>query len=179
MIVEIKNLQELLSQYVGAKKKVISSDLSMLTAPGENYLSVMLKVDVDLKDEDTGKEEKLKAVGKLIHSSNVNQFLQDIGKMNYKSELAFYTDIIPTLQGFAKDRGLKRNFDIFPNLIAYRANLHGESEEVDENSVLLMENMSVNGKLFKIVIKLNSCCKFVFVLNDNNVAILRKFNNGL
>lgn len=147
MIEEIKNLQELLSQYVGPNKKVVATDISPLTDPGENYLSVMLKVDVVLRDEQTSQEEKVHAVGKCIHSSEVHQFLQDIGKMNYKSELAFYTEIIPTLQSFANERGLEHDYDIFPKLIAYRANLHGTDDEVDENSVLLMENMKVSGML--------------------------------
>lgn len=146
MAVEIKNLQNIFQEYVGSNKKLISSEISPLTAPGENYLSVMLKVDAVLKDEETGKEEVVHAVGKCIHSSGVHQFLLDIEKVNYKNEMAFYTEIIPTLQNFAKEKGLKKDFDIFPTLFAHRANLLGNSDEVDENSILLMENMKVNGE---------------------------------
>lgn len=146
MAAEIKNLQELLNQHFDAKKKLVSSNISMLTAPGENYMSVMLKVDLILKDEDTNKEEKLYAVGKSIHSSDVNQFLQGAAKMGYVNESAFYSIIVPTLQDFVTEKSLKRDFDIFPKLIAYRPNLHGEHDEVDENSLLLMENLKISGK---------------------------------
>lgn len=147
MAVEIKNLQELIGQYVGTNKKVVSSEISNLTAPGDNYLSVVLKVDIVLKDENTENEEIIHAVGKCIHSTDVNKFLQEAAKRGYKNESAFYSKIAPALQNFAKERGFERDFDIFPQLIAYRPNLHGENDEVDENSILLMENIKILGKL--------------------------------
>lgn len=146
MAEEIKNLEQLLREHVDPKKKVLASEVSRLTAPGENYLSVVLKVDVVLEDEDTKKVEKLHAVGKCIHSGDVNEMLKQFGGMNYKNELLWYTEILPTLEKFVKEKKLERNFDIFPKLIAYRANLDG-GQDVDENSILLMENMTVSGKL--------------------------------
>lgn len=143
---EIKNLPELLSQHVGTNKKVISSTVSKLTAPGENYLSVVLRVDVVLKNEDDGHEEKLSAVGKCLHSGDVNEMFKMIGKMNYNYEKAWYAEIVPTLQSFLKERGFEGNFDIFPKLIAYRANLQGDEGEVDGDSILLMENLNEEGK---------------------------------
>lgn len=152
MPVEIKNLQELLSQYVGPKKKIISSDVSNLMALGENYLSVVLKVDVLLQDEETGKEEKLSGVAKTIPSGGMFDRMIDFGKMNYNNERIWYTDVVPTLTNFAREKGFVRNLDIFPRLIAFRANLHGENDEVDLDSVLLMENLQIQGNLlfFKI-----------------------------
>lgn len=146
MAQEIKNLPELLTQYVGPNKKVISSNVSKLLAPGENYISVVLKVDVVLKDEENGKEATLSAVGKCLHSNDVNEIFKTVGKITYKYEKAWYTEIVPTLQNFVEERGFKGNFDIFPKLIAYRANLHGENDEVDDDCILLLENLSVNGK---------------------------------
>lgn len=146
MTLEVKNLQELISEHLGAHKKIISSEVSRLTAPGENYLSVVVKIDLVLKNEETNSEEKLHAVGKCIHSDDVHEELKNFGKENYNSELAFYNYILPTLQKFAKKQGLKKNYDIFPKLIAFRPNLHGNNNEVDEHSILLMENMIVNGK---------------------------------
>lgn len=147
MAMEIKKLQELLSQYIGPNKKVVSSEISNLTAPGDNYLSVVLKVDIVLKDESTAEEETIHAVGKFIHSTNVNTVLQNAAKKGYKNESVFYSNIVPALQNFAKERGFQRDFDIFPRLIAFRPNLHGENDEVDENSILLMENIKTLGKL--------------------------------
>lgn len=146
---EIKNIEGLLSEYLGPNKKVISSSVGSLTAPGENYLSVVLKVDVVIRNEENGKEEKLNGVGKCLHSGG-NEMMKMFGKMNYNNEKNWYTEIVPTLQNFLKDRGVKRDFDFFPKLIAYRANLHGENDEVDEDSVILLENLGVSGK-FKSV----------------------------
>lgn len=146
MAVEIKNLQELLAQHVGPKKKVISSSVGNLLAPGENYVCVVLKVDVVLRDEENGKEEKLSAVGKCLHSDDVNKLFKVVGKICYKYEKAWYADIVPTLQNFAQESGFEGNFDIFPELFAYRANSHGENDEVDDDSILLMENLNVHGK---------------------------------
>lgn len=149
---EIKNLEQLLSQCIEPNKKVISTKVGRLTPPGENYLSLVLKVEATLLNEDTGKEEQFSGVAKcLLPPKEGNEMFVEFGKNNYRTELVFYTEIIPTLQKFAKDRGLKRNTDIFPKLLAYRANLHGENDEVDADSVLLLENMAVNGKLQIVV----------------------------
>lgn len=147
MTAEVKDLEGLLSQYIGPKKKVISSSVKNLLAPGENYLSVVVKLDAVLQDEETGKEENLSAVGKTIHSGDVNEIMKIIGKFTYKYEKNWYTEILPTLQNFLKEKEYTGNFDIFPNLIAYRPNLHGENDEVDDDSILLMENLNIHGKL--------------------------------
>lgn len=146
-MVEIRNLEELLVPYIGEKKKVISSDVSHFTAPGENYISVVLKVDAVIEDGETGKQETLHGVGKCIHTSNINEILVFLGKESYKREQFWYTEIIPVLQNFAKEKGLSRNFDLFPRVIAYRANLIGEKDVVDEDSILLIENLAPLGKL--------------------------------
>lgn len=145
MGVEVKNLGELITRFI-PNKTVISTDVDFLTAPGENYVSVVVGVDAFLKDDDTGKVEKLSMVGKCVPIREGHQEAMNFGKENYKSELNFYQVIVPTLQEFAKERGLKRDFDLFPKLVAYRANLHGENDEPDENCILLFENLSVDGK---------------------------------
>lgn len=147
MAEKIQNLEELLTQFLGSKKKIVSSDISRLTPPGENYLSVVLKVDVVLRDEETGIEENMRGVGKCIHSSDVHESMVRYGKMNYNSEKIWYTIIVPTLENFLKEERFDRNFDLFPKLIAYRANLHGKNDEVDSDSILLMENLTADGKL--------------------------------
>ncbi|KAJ8984935.1 hypothetical protein NQ317_012185 [Molorchus minor] len=40
---EIKNLEGLLSQYIGTNKKIISSSTSSLTAAGDNYGGILLR----------------------------------------------------------------------------------------------------------------------------------------
>lgn len=145
MSAQVKNLKELLSEYIGPQKKVISTNISNLTAPGENYLSLVLKIDVVLLNEN-GKEETLELVGKCLHSGDIDEMMKNFGKMNYKNEKAWYTEVIPTLQNFLEEKDCKINFDIFPNLIAFRSNLHDQNGEVDDDSILLMKNLTINGK---------------------------------
>lgn len=142
MTERVKNIPALLSQYIGPNKIIVSSKVSNLTAPGENYLSLALKIDVLLKDKISGKEEKLYGAAKCV----TNPHSIESWKKSYNRELAFYIEILPTLQKFAEEQCLKSNFDLFPKLIAYRPNLHGENDEVDENSILVLENLKIDGK---------------------------------
>lgn len=146
MATEIENLQELMTQFVGSSKKIVHSDITNLTSPGENLLSVVLKVDLTIRDEETGKDENLHGVAKCIHSNVVHHIVRQFEKKFYTRELNWYTKIVPALQDFVKERELGGCFDLFPRLIAYRANLLGETVEVDENAVLLMENLIASGK---------------------------------
>lgn len=146
MPAEVKKLAELISKYIGPNKELVSSSVENLLAPGENYLSVILKIDIVLRNQEIGNEEKLCAVGKTIHSGDVHEVFKFVEKIIFKYEENWYTKIVPTLQNFLKEKRFTGNFDIFPELIACRNNLHGENEEVDEDSILLLENLRVNGE---------------------------------
>lgn len=136
----IKNLSELIVQHVGTNKDVVNTKLQPLLAPGENYFSNMMAVNLVLKDKKTGEEDVLQAVAKCL--------LPGPGGFTYHNELAFYKDIIPTLDKFRKDSGAGSIIGLFPKLYGFRANLHGNDDEVDENAVILLENLAVKGNSF-------------------------------
>lgn len=146
-MVQVKNLQELLAPFIGPKKKIVSSNVCNLVAPGENYLTEVAKVDLDIQDQDSGKNETIHAVGKCVQPESTNKYLSRLSRNAYKREKIWYTEILPVLQDFVKENeSFKRNFDLFPKLIAYRSNLHSENDEIDEDAILLMENLAHKGK---------------------------------
>lgn len=141
---KIENLQELITQYVGPDKVITESQIRRLTAPGENYFSTMLDVNLTLEHRKTKKEEKLHAVAKCMLPPNGN--MPGPGDFTYGNEVRFYKDILPILENFRKEEGAKRSLDIFPELYAYRPNIHGENDTVDEHAVIMLENLKTKGK---------------------------------
>lgn len=155
----IENLEGLLQQYIGPNKKIVNIKKGRLTAPGENYCSIMLKLDITLKNLEKGKEEKLHAVAKTINTE-VNDFFKQAAHPQFEKEIAFYTEIVPTLQDFQREQGITEVLDLFPKLYAARRNLHGNDGEVDDDAVIILENLKEQGKICCQILN-NSCSLFV------------------
>lgn len=143
----IEDLEGLLKHYIGSKKQIIDIKKERLTAPGENYCSVMLKLNISVNNHETGKEEEIYAVAKTINTE-VNDFFRKSAPLQFKKEIAFYTEIVPALQEFQKAQGLTHVLDLFPKLYAARKNLHGKDDEVDDDAVIIMENLKEQGNKF-------------------------------
>lgn len=147
----IKKLEDLLTPYIDKNKKIASYNTSRLTAPGENYGSLMLKVDLILLDKQGGgNEENFSVVAKLIPETEFFQEIFNI-QVTCKNEIAFYDTVVPTLQNFQREQGVKEVADIFPKLFGARLNLKKNSDIVDQDSVLVLENLITNGKLNCII----------------------------
>ncbi|XP_018569812.1 uncharacterized protein LOC108909863 [Anoplophora glabripennis] len=139
----IENLQEVLSGYIKKSQRISDKKITNLTAPGENYGSIMLKLDVTLKDENDGTEEELHAVAKMIPEQ---EFVRKIfnTQVTFKNEVAMYNVIAPTLRDFQRENGVNEVIDCFPDFYGARINL-GEHGTVDENAVLILENLDFKG----------------------------------
>lgn len=137
----IKNLEELIQTYKGSNKKLIDSKVTKLTAPGENYLGIVLKVEAILKDTNN-RTETFSAVAKCLNF-NLMEFIRRTVPTQYKKEKAFYTEIVPILQNFQEEEKLEKApiTDIFPTLYTYRSSVNKFNEEPDEDAVLLFENL--------------------------------------
>lgn len=140
---KIVGLEDLVSKYINHDKKIVETVLTPLTAPGENFGSTILKVDLVLKGDD-GKTEPLCLVAKMLPQGAFFQMVFNV-LVTFKLESAFYEVVVPTLQSFQRQQGVKDVIDFFPNFYGYRNNLNG-GEEVDSNAVLLMENLKTSGK---------------------------------
>lgn len=143
---EIENLEELISQYVGSDKIISDVQIRPLLAPGENYFSNMLEVNLKLKNKINGAEEPFHAVAKCMLGSNPGM----PGPMTYTylSEVTFYKEIVPVIEKFLRNEGAKGIMEIVPKLYAVRPNLHGKNDEVDGHAVILLENLKTSGKIF-------------------------------
>lgn len=140
----IEKLDDLIYQYTGKEKTILNKTISNLTQPGDNYCSLMLKIDVTLKNLHSNDEEMLYVVAKCRNKGG-NTFFDQISPFQFKKEIGFYTEIVPTLEQFQREQGSTEFYDIYPKVYAVRRNLHGNDDEIDENAVILMENLFEKG----------------------------------
>lgn len=141
MAEEIHRLADLLNGHINGK--IVNQITSRLTAPGENFGSLMLKVDVTVKNND--KEEILYTVAKCVP---LNKEIQKIFStdITFKNEIGWYKEAIPTLLAFQKEQGVSDVADFFMNIYGARCNLDN-GEKVDHGGVILCENLNVRGKI--------------------------------
>ncbi|CAG9833646.1 unnamed protein product [Diabrotica balteata] len=137
---KIKNFEELIRDYIGPNKSVVDTKVSNLTAPGENYLSEIIKIDVVLQDKDTNNHEDLSLVAKLCVE---NEFFGPTYNLT-KNEVIFYTDIVPPIKNFHKKHGLPPP-SFYPDYAGGRLNLAGETDKPDMDAILILENLVPKG----------------------------------
>jgi thiamine kinase-like enzyme len=135
---QIKNIEDLIP--LGDGKKIVDCKIKLLTAPGENSGSVMLKVDFTVKTP-TGNEE-IHAAAKTVPP---NELIQEVFNtaVTFRNEIAFYKKIVPLLQDFQRQHGVKEVIDFVPKYYGSRLNLKGDEGKVDQDAVLLLENLKV------------------------------------
>ncbi|XP_057666279.1 uncharacterized protein LOC130900005 [Diorhabda carinulata] len=143
MTVEIVQLEQLLNAQIGEGKKIVNSKVSPLTFPGENYGSEMLKVDVSIEAED-GTHEQIHLVAKLIPRNHFAKIVFNV-QVSFMLETKFYEIIIPTLQKFQSKQGYENVIDSFPKFYCARNNLRIDSNIIDDDAVLVLENLKAKG----------------------------------
>lgn len=141
----VNNLSDLLRSYLGTNKEIKNVEINRLTPPGENFGSVMLKVDITTVRNDDKTEEKLYAVAKKIPASEMFREVFKI-QVTFKNEMAFYTTVVPTLQNFQRECGVEDVLDCFANLYGGRISLDETRGVVDDDAVLMLENLCNSGK---------------------------------
>ncbi|KAG5870714.1 hypothetical protein JTB14_020726 [Gonioctena quinquepunctata] len=141
---EIKNLDELIGQYIDKNKKIVDTNITRLTAPGDNYGSEMLRVDLILKDGKSDKREDLSVVAKLIPETEFFRYIFNI-QVAFNAERNFYATVVPTLQEFQKTQGITEVIDCFPKFYGARTNLKNDDGDIDDDAVIVMENLKVLG----------------------------------
>ncbi|XP_028129630.1 uncharacterized protein LOC114325698 [Diabrotica virgifera virgifera] len=137
---KIRNFEELISDYIGPFKTVVDTKSSNLTAPGENYLSDIIKIDIVLKDKITNKNEDLSLVAKLTIN---HEFMGPTHNIT-KNEVIFYRDVIPAIKRFHRKHGLPSP-SFYPDFAGGRINLTGDEDKADEDAVLVLENLVTKG----------------------------------
>ncbi|XP_066148489.1 uncharacterized protein [Euwallacea fornicatus] len=137
---KIEKLDDLIKESIGGE--VLEQHAQSLLPPGENYGSVMYKVDFKVRKG--RRTEEHHAVAKCTPTNQITQELFNI-KETFKAEIAWYTTVIPTLRKFAKDRGLDRDMDFFQEFYGARISLDPRSDTVDLDGVILTENLKQRG----------------------------------
>jgi hypothetical protein len=74
-----------------------------------------------------------------------SEFIQEVFNtpVTFRNEIAFYKDILPILQDFQRQHGVKEVIDFVPKYYGSRRNLKGDEGKVDQDAVLLLENLKV------------------------------------
>lgn len=142
---EIREIDSLLSNYLPPGTRIIKYDIKQLTAPGENYGSVMQAVDLTIQEPN----ECAKTLHLVAKRMPANEMLCEIFNVQktFKIELGMYLQVIPTLVEFENEYGVDIKIeDLFAKCYGGRINLNG-SEVVDEDAVILLENLKILGKI--------------------------------
>lgn len=140
--VNLRNVDELLKGHLG-NKTIINSKVTRLTAPGENFGSVMLGVDLRIKNSE-GTEEDVHLVAKMLPDTEMFRKIFNI-QVTFINELRFYDTIVPTLKEFQREQGVSEIIDCFAELYGARTSLNPNSTEVDDDAVLIIENLKISG----------------------------------
>ena len=141
---EVNNLAELVRPALGSDRQFVSYKAGNLLNSGENYGSLMLAVDFTVKNLKSGAEEQIQCVGKMCPP---NDWLWDLFNVQatVKKEIAVYEVIVPTLQQFQRDAGLSWVVDSFAKCYGSRISLDPDSNAVDKDSIILLENLKAQG----------------------------------
>lgn len=144
VIPEIKNLPELLKPIIGERCTYITHTSKLLNAAGENYGSLMLSVDVELNND--GKRKMMNMVVKLCPPNEWlrRMFATDI---TFQKEVKFYLQLVPTLYEFQLNHNIPEDniLNVFPKCLAARFNVNEKSDIVDQDAVLILENLRIEG----------------------------------
>lgn len=139
----LRNLTNLLNANFAPKKVVEEPTVSKLLSEGENFGSVMFKLEFMVEDE-CGDKKQLTAVAKTLPNSEIFRKIFSI-QTTYTNEMAFYDIIIPTLQQFQIELGIEDVINCFPKCYATRKNLDNGSEKITDDAVIILENLLANG----------------------------------
>lgn len=139
---DVKNLDEILIPKLGPNNKIHITDITQ--PPSKGFGSLMLKVKVKVKDEND-KEELLHLVAKKIPTAEQSRKYFDI-QNTFKKEAAFYEIVVPILDKFQEEEGIEDLLDNFAKFYGARFSLESNSEIVDEDGVMLMEDLCIKGR---------------------------------
>lgn len=155
----LKDLQEILRKTIGDELTVVNYETLPLVAPGENYGSLLLKVDAIIKRTTSSIEEDLYLVAKIITASMKKNLKMDV---SFKKEIFVFDKLVPAYREL-ENKYLSRNLnELFPKFYGGRLTL---DEESPDEAVLLLENLKVIG--FETMNRKKGNNSELFILNMN------------
>nr|XP_033329242.1 uncharacterized protein LOC117221964 [Megalopta genalis]XP_033329243.1 uncharacterized protein LOC117221964 [Megalopta genalis]XP_033329244.1 uncharacterized protein LOC117221964 [Megalopta genalis] len=139
----IQNLEELLTQSLGSNFLIKNLEWKPLTAPGENFGSIILALNVTVtRSNDT---ETLNLVAKLPPTSEYLLELFD-SPVTFQKELEFYGALTQEFEKLQLENGIdeKDLCIVAPKYFGGRLGLRNPNE-FDEQAVIILENLKYNG----------------------------------
>ncbi|KAI4470354.1 hypothetical protein MML48_1g10942 [Holotrichia oblita] len=143
MDLEIKNFESFITPSLRPGQRFVSYDCKKLLSPGENYGSVMLQVEAKISNHD-GTEEIIHCVAKTCPPTDILKQIFNT-KVTFKREINVYRTLVPTLNKFGKENGLEDIMNFFAVCLGGRISLDPNSDTVDDDGILLLENLKVKG----------------------------------
>ncbi|XP_030767126.1 uncharacterized protein LOC115890908 [Sitophilus oryzae] len=131
---KIKDIEKVV-QIKGPIKNV---KITRLTAPGENYLSLVFRVDV--QTDENGQINNKSLVAKCIPPQN-KDFL-GINMISMRNEIEWYIDIVPLWDEYFEEYGITES--IFPKYYGSRID-NSDNGRPDMDCVLVLENLNPLG----------------------------------
>ncbi|XP_003706562.1 uncharacterized protein LOC100881796 [Megachile rotundata] len=139
----VQNLNELLAESLGKDIQVKQLEWRPLTAPGENFGSVMLAINVTVTR--LNRTDTLHLVGKLPPTS---AYLLDLfnSPVTFKKELLFYSSMAKEFTKLQLESGINEKdvSDLAPKYFGGRLGLK-DPEVFDHQAVIVLENLKYNG----------------------------------
>ncbi|XP_076274397.1 uncharacterized protein LOC143205177 [Rhynchophorus ferrugineus] len=140
---QINDIEQLLKSQLEEDEKIADVEVSRLTAPGENYGSIMLRILVTLENTKTSKKRTLDAVGKIIpESERVREAFST--QTTFTLEYNFYAVVSSVLDQFLKRNNVKSGADFLAPFVGGRLNLN-EGPIVDNDAIIVLRNLRVSG----------------------------------
>lgn len=141
----LRDIEPVLRQWLGDHVNVENFTSKSLLPPGENYGSTILSVEVDLKDRNSGKKEKLHLIAKMCPPTEFQRRIFNSAR-TFTKEIFMYETIMPAYNKLELECGLKKSevFDILAKFYGSRLSLHPDGE-FDDDAAILMENLKVEG----------------------------------
>lgn len=141
---DFKDLEPLLRRSYNDKNlKVLDFEATRLLPPGENYCSIMIKLNVRMRKND-GQEKTQHLVAKTPSPSENAVNIE--WPLVFKKELYMYAELRPLYRELDKASGIDDNevINVWPDYVGYRNSLdHGD--KIDYDSLMLLENVKYQG----------------------------------
>lgn len=143
--VDLTDLAAILQKNLSDKNlQIVDLIATNFTPLGENFGSVMIKLDVSIRRSINSKIEKLYVVAKTINPSDrpiINW------PSSFRREVFIYAELLPAYRDLEREAGIPEDnlIDLIPKYYGHRSSLNKNSNEIDDDSLFLMENMKMRG----------------------------------
>ncbi|CAH0554097.1 unnamed protein product [Brassicogethes aeneus] len=140
----VKNLSQVIR--LEKNQEFLSYTSYSITKPGDNLGSLIFGIKIRLKNLETKKEEIVDAVVKTPAQDELTRGIFN-PEVTFRNEIEFYRNIMPMLTRFRHENDMDSS-EYYVKYLGARLNLKN-TEEVDTNAVLLMENLALHGYKMK------------------------------